>query len=120
MIEPRYDEVLSEDAKLDALGTDTSKNTSKKASRFFLAPFSEVLHKAGIKFLSAGGFTRENALPPVEAGVVDAIVFGRPFIANPDLPKRLAEGLELNPYDRSTFYGADPPSKGYTDYPFYS
>lgn len=38
-----------------------------------------------------------------------------PFIANPDLPRRLAESLELSPPDFSTFY--TPGSKGYTDYP---
>jgi len=31
----------------------------------------------------------------------------------------LREGLPLNSYDRSTFYGADPPEKGYTDYSFF-
>jgi N-ethylmaleimide reductase len=44
------------------------------------------------------------------------IAFGRHFIANPDLPKRIALGLPLNPYDRTTFYGFD--ARGYTDYPF--
>lgn len=124
MVEPRFDEVLSEDAKLDSLGKTTVKavgaGTSKNASGFSLTPFSKILREAGIKFLSAGNFKRENALAPLEIGVVDAVVFGRLFIANPDLPKRLAEGLELNPYDRSSFYGAEPPSRGYTDYPFYS
>jgi 2,4-dienoyl-CoA reductase-like NADH-dependent reductase (Old Yellow Enzyme family) len=43
--------------------------------------------------------------------------FGRHFIANPDLPKRIKLGLPLNPYDRKTFYGGD--AYGYTDYPFY-
>ena len=45
------------------------------------------------------------------------VAFGRYWIANPDLPHRLAEGLQLNAYDRNTFY--DPSSKGYTDYPTY-
>jgi 2,4-dienoyl-CoA reductase-like NADH-dependent reductase (Old Yellow Enzyme family) len=45
---------------------------------------------------------------------------GRHFIANPDLAERLQNGWPLNAYDRSTFYGADPPEKGYNDYPFYS
>jgi N-ethylmaleimide reductase len=43
------------------------------------------------------------------------VVFGRYFIANPDLPKRIELGLPLNPYDRTTFYGGD--HRGYTDYP---
>ena len=53
------------------------------------------------------------------AGVVAGalIAFGRQFIANPDLPKRIELGLPLNRYDRSTFYGFD--ARGYTDYPTY-
>jgi 2,4-dienoyl-CoA reductase-like NADH-dependent reductase (Old Yellow Enzyme family) len=45
----------------------------------------------------------------------DAISFGRPFIANPDLPHRLARGLELAPDDRATWYSQG--AEGYTDYP---
>jgi N-ethylmaleimide reductase len=51
----------------------------------------------------------------VEEGDADVVVFGRYFIANPDLPKRVELGLPLNPYDRTTFYGGD--HRGYTDYP---
>jgi N-ethylmaleimide reductase len=54
----------------------------------------------------------------VEAGIADAVAFGRLFIANPDLPERLARGVPLNPYDRATFYGGG--EKGYTDYPIAS
>jgi N-ethylmaleimide reductase len=45
----------------------------------------------------------------------DLVAFGRWFIANPDLPRRLREGADLNQPDRSTFYGGA--AKGYTDYP---
>ena len=48
-------------------------------------------------------------------GVADAISFGRPFIANPDLVARLGAGAALNPADVATFYSAGP--EGYTDYP---
>jgi N-ethylmaleimide reductase len=44
----------------------------------------------------------------------DLVAFGRPFIANPDLTRRLREGAALNMPDRATFYGGD--AKGYTDY----
>lgn len=66
--------------------------------------------------IAADGFTTETALEYVESGQADAIAFGRNFISNPDLPKRLAVGVVLNPYDRNTFYGGA--EKGYTDYPF--
>jgi len=47
----------------------------------------------------------------------DAVAFGQRFIANPDLVRRFAEGLPLNPPDQATFYGSG--SRGYTDYPFF-
>lgn len=67
--------------------------------------------------LAAGGFTREDAENTLQKGDADAIVFGRFFIANPDLVERFKYGYELNAYDRETFYGGD--ERGYTDYPFY-
>lgn len=63
----------------------------------------------------SGGFNKESAEEAIRAGQADAIGFGRLFISNPDLPKRLALGSELNSYDRSTFYGGD--AVGYIDYP---
>ncbi|RKD85120.1 alkene reductase [Mangrovibacterium diazotrophicum] len=66
--------------------------------------------------IAADGFTPETAAEYVEAGKADAIAFGRHFIANPDLPKRIELAAELNDYDRNTFYGGA--EKGYTDYPF--
>jgi 2,4-dienoyl-CoA reductase-like NADH-dependent reductase (Old Yellow Enzyme family) len=48
-------------------------------------------------------------------GVADAISFGRPFIANPDLVERIASDAPLNAPDFTTFYSQGP--EGYTDYP---
>jgi N-ethylmaleimide reductase len=45
----------------------------------------------------------------------DLVAFGKAYIANPDLVRRLREGAELNKPDRATFYGGG--EKGYTDYP---
>lgn len=118
MVEPRFDEVLEEAAKISALAVTTSAAGSKE-SKPSLTPFREILKKGCVKFIVAGNFNSENAVSKLDADEADAIIFGRWFIANPDLPQRLAEGLQLNPYDRTTFYGADPPSKGYVDYPFY-
>jgi N-ethylmaleimide reductase len=70
------------------------------------------------KILAAGGFEPESAETIVEKGDADVVVFGRHFIANPDLPKRIEQGLPLNNYDRATFYGGD--DRGYLDYPFYA
>jgi N-ethylmaleimide reductase len=53
----------------------------------------------------------------LRAGLIDAAAFGRSFIANPDLPRRLAEDLPLNAPQPETFYGGS--ETGYTDYPAY-
>jgi len=70
------------------------------------------------KIIAAGGFEPDTAEAILEKGDADLVAFGRHFIANPDLPKRIKLGLPLNPYDRATFYGGN--SHGYTDYPFYN
>jgi N-ethylmaleimide reductase len=67
--------------------------------------------------ISAGGFSGETAEAAISAGHADAIAFGRIFISNPDLPRRLQHGFPLTPYNRATFYGGD--EAGYTDYPVY-
>ncbi len=65
--------------------------------------------------IGAGGYTADKARQMLEAGYLDAVAFGRDFIANPDLPKRLELGAELNKLDARTLYGGD--AHGYTDYP---
>lgn len=67
--------------------------------------------------LAAGGFDPDSAEAILEKGDADLVAFGRYFISNPDLPKRIRLGLPLNPYDRATFYNND--AHGYTDYPSY-
>jgi N-ethylmaleimide reductase len=67
--------------------------------------------------ITAGGFTGETADAAISAGHADAIAFGRIFISNPDLPRRLQLGFPLTPYNRATFYGGE--EIGYTDYPAY-
>lgn len=66
----------------------------------------------------AGGFSADSAEEIIKSGAADLVAFGRNFIANPDLPERIRSGLEMNPYQRETFYGGD--ERGYLDYPFYS
>ena len=66
-------------------------------------------------YMANGGFERERAEQSVDVGPADLISFGVPFIANPDLPARLALGAPLNKADPETFYGGD--ARGYTDYP---
>ena len=99
VVEPRADQT----SDTNALDPDAPDAASRFKRRF------------GGPLIAAGGFTRESAARAIEGGDVDAVAFGRLFIANPDLPERFRLGAPLNRYDRSTFYGGD--ARGYTDYP---
>ncbi|WP_305785396.1 alkene reductase [Symbioplanes lichenis] len=59
--------------------------------------------------------TGPEALSLIEDGTADVITFGALFLANPDLPARLAAGGPFNQADRATMFGGD--HRGYTDYP---
>ena len=62
-----------------------------------------------------GGYDGEAARAALDAGTCDAITFGTTFLANPDLPRRLAEHAELNESDPNTWYSRG--AEGYVDYP---
>ena len=61
------------------------------------------------------GYTRELAMAAVADGKADLVAFGRPFISNPDLVRRLREGAPLNELQGDKLYGGG--AEGYTDYP---
>ena len=65
--------------------------------------------------LAVGGFSKESGNAALAKHRADAIVFGRPYIANPDLVARFKEDALLNAPNPKTFYGGD--DHGYTDYP---
>lgn len=66
----------------------------------------------------SGKYTCEKAEDVLQNGWADLIGFGRPFIANPDLPYRLQNGFPLNEPIRESFFGGG--AEGYTDYPIYN
>ena len=66
------------------------------------------------RIIVCGNYTAESAEARINEGLADAVAFGRPFIANPDLVERLRRGAALNKPDASTFYGGG--EHGYTDY----
>ena len=77
--------------------------------------FAAARQRFGGTYIANNAYSREMALKAVEEGTVDAVAFGRMFLANPDLPKRLALDAPLNPPNQKTYYKAGP--EGYTDYP---
>jgi N-ethylmaleimide reductase len=86
-----------------------------------MAPdFTPVLRQAwnGVFVLNPstpGSRTGADELRLIEDGAADILTFGQLFIANPDLPVRLALGAPLAEADMSKAYGGD--HSGYTDYP---
>jgi len=82
----------------------------------YLPPLSPELrpHFKGPLILNSD-FTLARAEAALDSGVADAISFGRPFIANPDLPRRLNEGRPLAKDDMATWYSQG--NHGYVDYP---
>ena len=66
-------------------------------------------------FLLNGDFDGAKAQAALAAGEADAITFGRTFLANPDLPRRIKEAAPLNKDDKSTWYTQG--REGYLDYP---
>lgn len=79
-------------------------------------PVHPVIRKAFSRTLVLNSdYTHEKAQAALDAGEADAIAFGRPFLANPDLPHRFAEGLPLNKDVMETWYSQGP--EGYVDYP---
>lgn len=64
----------------------------------------------------SGNYTSQKAEEALQKGWADLIGFGKPFIANPDLPYRLQKGLPLNEPVKEKFFGGG--AEGYTDYPF--
>jgi len=66
-------------------------------------------------YMAGGGLDRESGADLLARGAADAISYGTPFIANPDLPVRFRRGAALATSDRGTWYTPGP--RGYIDYP---
>jgi N-ethylmaleimide reductase len=83
------------------------------------APVVHPTIKAALKttpMIINGGYDQASAEAAITEGVADAVAFGVPFLANPDLVARMREGREeRNAPDFKTFYTPGP--EGYIDYP---
>ncbi|MBK6865800.1 MAG: alkene reductase [Ideonella sp.] len=90
-----------------------------------IAPFDYAALKHRFKarnpegaWMVNNGYDRAMAMASVAEGRADLVAFGRPFISNPDLVRRLREDLPLAPLKRETLYGGG--AEGYTDYPAFA
>ncbi len=84
-----------------------SHNVPDDATRLIRNNFDGVL-------IRNGGYDQEKAEAALKSGDADAVAFAKLFLANPDLPERFKQGVELNAWDMDTFYTPGP--KGYSDY----
>ncbi|MDR2852900.1 MAG: alkene reductase [Burkholderiaceae bacterium] len=119
--QPLFDFVARQLAQLDLAYLHTVEGSTGGPRALPERPFDyEAMRKAyreaGGKgaWMLNNGYDRALAEAALAQGA-DLISFGRPFISNPDLVRRLRENAPLNPGDSKTFYGGG--EKGYTDYP---
>ena len=88
------------------------------------APETPKAFKAAVRaaydgvLIYAGKYDSERGAKAVAEGVTDMVGFGRPFVANPDLPARIQNGHPLALHDPNTLFGGA--EKGLTDYPEYA
>ena len=82
-----------------------------------IAPFdyAALRRVIGAPWMVNNGYTRQMALDVVDSGGADLVAFGKAFIANPDLGRRLREDAPMNALNTALLYGGGP--EGYTDYP---
>lgn len=121
---PRADSHSMGDSDREAVFTYVARELGARGIAFLCAREYEGEDWLGPKLKQAFGglyianekMTYASASRLVQQGTVDAVAFGKLFIANPDLPQRFAKNMPLNEPDASTFYAEG--EHGYTDYPY--
>ena len=115
------------DSQPEALVTYVAQELSRRAIAFLeirhenhaLPAEQTILQIARRQFrgvlMSNGSYTRESGESTVAGEAADGIVYGRPYIANPDLVERFAKRAPLNEVNFARLYGGGP--DGYSDYP---
>ncbi|MEJ0042412.1 MAG: hypothetical protein WDM81_09425 [Rhizomicrobium sp.] len=120
---PRGDAHTMGDSDLRGTFTYVARELGKRKLAFLCArehqaadSIGPALREAfGGVYVANEGFTKESAQAALASGAADAVAWGKPYIANPDLETRFKANAPLNPWDAATFYAPGP--KGYTDYP---
>jgi len=121
--QPLFEHVVRELAKLDLAyvhiiegATGGPRDHQQGDTPFDYAALQAAYRTAGGKaaWMVNNGYDRPLAEQSLAQGA-DLVAYGRPFIANPDLVRRLREGGPFNAVERATLYGGG--EKGYTDYP---
>jgi 2,4-dienoyl-CoA reductase-like NADH-dependent reductase (Old Yellow Enzyme family) len=119
---PRGDSHSMGDSNPAAVFGYVAKELGKRGLAFICAREHVGENRLGPQLKAAFGgvyianekFTKESAERVIQAGEADAVAFGKLFLANPDLPQRLATNAPLNEWDTATFYRGG--ESGYTSY----
>jgi N-ethylmaleimide reductase len=112
--------ILHAAADLEAIGcsyihlSEADWDDAPQVPESFRHELRQVFHG---RLIVAGRYQQQRAQAILAAGLADLVAFGRPFIANPDLPARLRHGWPLANFDGGLF-GGD--GQGYTSYPDYA
>ena len=122
-IAPRGDSHGISDSNPEATFTYLAEQLGKRKIAFIFSRESAGPDSLGPKLKKAFGgvyianekLTKESAEEILNSGNADAVSFGKPYISNPDLVKRLKENAPLTDVNFGTLY-ADGET-GYTDYP---
>ncbi|HAP26962.1 MAG TPA: alkene reductase [Achromobacter sp.] len=122
-LSPRADAHDMGDSDLPGLFGYVARELGKRGIAFICAREHEapdslapmIKAEFGGVYIANEGYTRESAEAAIAAGKADAVAFGVPYIATPDLAERLERKAPLNTPNPATFYASGP--EGYTDYP---
>ena len=119
--QPLFDHVIRELATLNLAYIHIIEGATGGPRDVPERPFDYAALKAAYRaaggkgaWMVNNGYDLAMAGQAVQDGA-DLVAFGKAYIANPDLVRRLREGAPLNTPDKATFYGGG--AKGYTDYP---
>nr|WP_314488116.1 alkene reductase [uncultured Pseudomonas sp.] len=122
-LSPRADLHDMGDANRSETFTYVARELGKRGLAFICSREKEAADSLGPQLKEAFGgpyivnekFDKASANAALAAGTADAVAFGVPYIANPDLPERMAKDAPLNEPHSDTFYSHGP--VGYIDYP---
>jgi len=110
-----YEYAVAQLAPLQLAFLDIVEGATGGARDFAPFDYASLRGKFNGAWMVNNGYTRNMALDAVASGAADLIAFGRLFISNPDLVRRLREDTQLNALNANTLYGGG--AEGYTDYP---
>jgi len=110
-----YEHAVARLASLRLAFLEVVEGQTAGARDFAPFDYATLRSKFNGAWMVNNGYQRQMALDAVASGTADLVSFGRPFISNPDLVRRLRENAPLNALDTATLYGGG--AKGYIDYP---